>query len=213
MAVYDLEEQDKIAELKSWWSRYGNAVTAVVVVAALAFAGWNGWKWWQGKQATEASALYYAISEGINKNETAKIKDATAQLLERYPSTAYAPRGALLAAKAAFEAGDSAQARTHLEWVIAKAREDELKTMARIRLSAVLLDLKQYDQALAVLDGKHPPAFEGLVLDARGDVFLTQGKYADAKTAYAAALPKLDAKGSLRNYVQLKLDYVSGSVK
>ena len=27
MAVYDLEEQDQIDELKAWWKRWGNAIT------------------------------------------------------------------------------------------------------------------------------------------------------------------------------------------
>lgn len=213
MAAYDLEEQDKLAELKSWWARFGTAITAIVVVAALAFAGWNGWKWWQAKQAQEASALYFAVSEGLTKNEPAKVKDATAQLIEKYAGTGYAPRGALLAARAAFEAGDLNQARTHLDWVIANAKEDELRAIARLRLSALLLDLKKPEEALAVLDARHPASFEGLFLDARGDVFLALGRYADAKTAFEAALPKLDARGAMRNYTQVKLDYAAGAAK
>jgi predicted negative regulator of RcsB-dependent stress response len=38
-----------------------------------------------------------------------------------------------------------------------------------------------------------------------------QGKAVDAKTAYEAALPKLDSKGSLKQYTQLKLDAVSAA--
>jgi len=213
MAAYDLEEQDKLAELKAWWARFGTLITLIVVIAAVAFAGWNGWKWWQSKQAAEASALYFAISEGVSKGEPAKVKDASAQLMDRYARTAYAPRGLLLAAKAAFDDGKLDDARSRLEWVVANAKEDEVRALARLRLASVLLDLKKPEEALAALDGKRPAAFEALFLDARGDVFLVQGKYADAKAAFEAALAKLDPRGSHRTLTQLKLDYASGAAK
>jgi predicted negative regulator of RcsB-dependent stress response len=206
MAAYDLDEQEKIGDLKAWWNRNGNIVTGIVVVLALAVAGTQVWKWWGKKQAAEASTLYFAISEGITKNEAAKIKDATTQLLEKFPSTGFAPRGALLAAKAAFDANDLDAARKHLEWVVANSKEDELKSVARLRLASVLMDKKEFDGALAALDGKHHESFAGLFLDARGDVFKLQGKFADAKTAYEEALKKLDAKGSQKQLTQLKLD-------
>jgi predicted negative regulator of RcsB-dependent stress response len=211
MAAYDLDEQEKLGDLKAWWARNGNIVTGIVVVLALAVAGTQGWKWWSKKQAQEASTLYFAISEGINKNEAAKIKDATAQLLEKFPGTGFAPRGALLAAKASFDAGDLEGAKSNLSWVVTNSKEDELKSVARLRLASVLMDQKQYDAALATLDGKHHEAFAGLFLDARGDVFKLQGKFADAKTAYEEALKKLDAKGSQKQLTQLKLDAMTSA--
>ena len=36
MAVYDLEEQEQISELKAWWAQYGNFVVTLAVLAALA---------------------------------------------------------------------------------------------------------------------------------------------------------------------------------
>ncbi len=206
MAAYDLDEQEKLGDLKAWWARNGNIVTGIVVVLALAVAGTQGWKWWNKKQANEASTLYFAINEGIQKNEAAKIKDAAAQLLEKFPSTGFAPRGALLAAKAAFDANDLDGAKKNLEWVVANSKEDELKNVARLRLAAVLMDKKEFDAALVALDAKHHESFAGLFLDAKGDVFKLQGKFADAKTAYEEALKKLDSKGSQRQITQLKLD-------
>ena len=212
MAAYDLDEQEKLGDLKAWWSRYGNYVTAAITVVALLIAANQAWKWYTGKQGTEAATLYFALSDAATKNEAAKVKDASAQLMEKFASTGYAPRGALLAAKSAFDAGDLATAKTQLEWVVANSKEDELKAIARLRLAAVLLDQKQYDAALAALDGKTSEGFAGLFLDMKGDIFNLQGKAADAKTAYEAALPKLDAKGSQKQYTQLKLDAVSAAV-
>ena len=85
-------------------------------------------------------------------------------------------------------------------------------SMSAADLAAVLLDLKQYDAALAALDAKHSDAFAGLFLDMKGDIFNIHGKPADAKTAYEAALAKLDPKGSQKPYTQLKLDAVAATV-
>jgi predicted negative regulator of RcsB-dependent stress response len=106
--------------------------------------------------------------------------------------------------------GDKAGARTQLSWVIEHSREDELKAVARYRLAEALLDDKQYDQALATLDAKHPDAFAGLFADLRGDALASAGRAAEAKSAYQAALAKLDNKSPYRNYVQVKLDALGG---
>ncbi len=211
MAAYDLDEQEKLGDLRAWWSRYGNYVTGAITVVALLVAANQGWKWYTGKQSAEASTLYFALSDAAAKNDAAKVKDASAQLTEKFAGTGYAPRGALLAAKSAFDAGDLPTAKTQLEWVVANSKEDELKGIARLRLAAVLLDQKQYDAALAALDGKTSEAFAGLFLDMKGDIYNLQGKAADAKTAYEAALPKLDSRGSQKQYTQLKLDAVSAT--
>ena len=211
MAAYDLDEQEKLGDLKAWWSRYGNYVTGAVTVVALAIAANQGWKYYTGKQAAEASTLYFALSDAASKNESAKAKDAAAQLLEKFPSTGFAARGALLAAKVAFDAGDLPGAKTQLDWAIANSKEIELTSIARLRLAAVLLDQKQYDAALAALDAKHSDAFAGLFLDMKGDIFNIQGKPADAKTAYEAALAKLDAKGQQKQYTQVKLDAIAAA--
>ena len=210
MAAYDLDEQEKLGDLKAWWAQYGKYVIGGIAAIALLVGGNWGWKTWTTNQAMAASSLYANVTDAVTKNEPAKVKEALAPLLAQYPATAYAPRAALLAAKSAFDAGDLPAAKTSLEWVVANSKEDELKNIARLRLAAVLLDQKQFDAALAALDGKHSASFEGLFLDMKGDVFNLQGKAADAKSAYEAALTKLDAKGAQKQYTQLKLDALSG---
>ena len=206
MAFYDLEEQEKIAALKQWWDRYGKYVSAVLTIVAVALVGWQAWQYYQREQAKQASILYTSVSQGIQKKEAAKVKDALEQLQNKYPSTAYTPRAALLVAKMAFDENDKATAKNHLQWVIDRAREDELKQLARWRLAQILLDEKQYDEALKILDSKHDESLTALYADLRGDILLSAGKPAEAKAAYEAALAKFEAKSQYRNYVQMKLD-------
>jgi predicted negative regulator of RcsB-dependent stress response len=206
MAVYDLEEQEKIDDLKLFWRRWGNAIAAAVIAVCLAYIAVQGWRWWTNRQAEEAAVLYSAVTAGVRANDVPKARDAMGQLADRFASTGYAPRAALLYAKLAWDQGDKAGAKAQLQWVIDHAGEDELKQVARFRLAEALLDEKQYDQALATLDAKHAEAFAGLYADLRGDALAASGKHADARTAYQTALAKLDPKSAYRNYVQVKLD-------
>ncbi len=211
MAVYDLEEQDQLDDLKAWWQKWGNTITAIALVVCVALAGVQGWRWWTGKQAEEASALFSGLSQAVRANDLPKAKDATAQLEDRFGGTGYAPRGALVLAKMLFDSGDTAGARAQLQWVIDRADETELKEIARYRLAELLLNDKQYDEALKVLDAKHADPFAGLYADLRGDALAAAGRAAEARTAYQLALGKIDAKSQYRTYVQVKLDALGGA--
>ena len=212
MAVYDLEEQEQIDDLKAWWAQYGKYVSAAVTTVAIIVIGVQGWRWYQSNQAEKASVLYQAVSTAARANDPAKAKDPAAQLVSQFGNTAYAPRGALLYAKLLYDAGDKTAAKAQLQWVIDHASEDELKAVARFRLAQALLDEKAYDEALRTLDAKTGDAFAALYSDLRGDTLAASGKTADARTAYETALAKLDANSTYRPYVQAKLDSLGGPI-
>ena len=106
MAVYDLEEQEKIDDLKAWWASYGKYVAAAVIAVASCVVGVQGWRWYQGKQAEQASVLYQAVSQAARANDLAKAKEPATQLVERFAGTTYAPRAVLLYAKLLYDSGD-----------------------------------------------------------------------------------------------------------
>jgi predicted negative regulator of RcsB-dependent stress response len=204
MAVYDLEEQDQIDDLKAWWNRYGGTIAVGLVLGAIVVGGIQGWRWWNGKRAEDASVLYSAVNEATRTKDAAKARDAIAQLTDRYAGTGYAPRAELLFAKMLYDNGDRTGAKAQYQWVVDHAKEEELQAIARYRLAQVQIDEKQYDAALATLDAKHPESFDGLFADLRGDALAAAGRAADARTAYETALAKLDAKSPYRNFVQVK---------
>ena len=212
MAVYDLEEQDQLEDLKSWWKQWGNTVAGVVIAVCVGVIGVQGWRWWTQQQTERASALYNAVSAAARANDVAKAKDAMAQLADKYGGTGYAPRAALLVTSLLFEAGDKAGAKAQLASIIDRDAEDELKQIARLRLAAILVDDKQYDDALRTLDARHDEAFAGIYADLRGDTLAAAGRSAEARAAYQSALARLDAKSPYRNFVQVKLDTLGGAV-
>ena len=212
MAVYDREEQERVEDLKAWWARWGNTASWVAIGVAAVIVGVQGWRYWQANRAEAASALYYAVSQAGRTGDAAKAKDAMATLAGQYGGTAYAPRGALLYAKQLWSAGDKAGAKAQLQWVVDRASDEDLKQVARYRLAEVLLDEKNVEEALKVLDAKHADAYAGLYADLRGDALAAAGRNDEARAAYQVALAKIDAKTAYRNFVQVKLDALGGAI-
>lgn len=201
----DLEEQEQLAQLKHFWSRYGNLITWLLIIVFGAFAAWNGWQWWQREQAAKAGALYDEVERAAQAKDAALAVRAFNDLKDRYGGTAYAEQGGLLAAKVAYEQGKTDEARASLGWVADHATEVEYRTIARLRLAALLLDAKQYDAALKQLDDAKAKTFEPLVADRRGDVLLAQGRKDDARTAYQQAWAAMDPSVEYRRLIEAKL--------
>ncbi|WP_373988142.1 YfgM family protein [Duganella sp. BuS-21] len=208
--AYDLEEQEQIASLKAWWDKYGNATTWVLIAGLAAYSGWTGWNVYQGKQATQASALYDQLQAAAEAKDNVKVLRVASDMESQFASTAYAPMGALVAAKSAFDANDLKSAKAQLQWA-AEHGKDEFKAVAKVRLAGVLLDEKAYDEALKVLTGDVPAQFAGPVADRKGDVLAAQNKLAEARTAYKAALDATDKKNPGRQLIQMKLEAIGGT--
>jgi predicted negative regulator of RcsB-dependent stress response len=203
---YDFEEQERLAELKAWWEDNRWYVAGAIVAAILAFAGYHGWKWWNATQAEDAGAMYTAAEKAPKDQHLAQV-DA---LVAKHPRSYYASEGQLVAAKARFEAGDLAEARKRLEWVMERG-VDEHQGVARMRLAAVLLEEKKYADALRILDGNKDEAFAPLVSDLRGDVMLAQGRIDEARASYKAAADKAEARNPVKQIAETKLNALGGA--
>jgi predicted negative regulator of RcsB-dependent stress response len=201
----DLEEQEQLDRLKSFWKQYGNLITWLLIVVLGAYAAWNGWNWWQRDQAVKAGAMYDELDRAAQAGDADKAGRVFADMKERFPRTAFTEQGALLAARTQFEKGQIDNARATLAWASEHAREAEYQTIARLRLAGVLLDEKKYDEALKQLDAATAKEFEALVADRRGDVLLAQGRKDEAKAAYASAWKSMDAGVPYRRLIDAKL--------
>ncbi|MDA8109254.1 MAG: tetratricopeptide repeat protein [Betaproteobacteria bacterium] len=207
----DLEEQEQLAALKAWWKDNGGLVLLVAAAAVIALAGWRGWQWYQGKQAAQASVLYEALQQATGSGDARVVHEAGGALIEKYPRTLYASMGALVSARFDFDQGDLKNAEAQLRWALEHARSEELRDIARLRLAAVLLDRKEYAQALRTLDAQHEPAFDALYAALKGDILVAEKQPAQARAAYQLALQKADPKDeAFRASVQMRLDALGG---
>ena len=215
MAAYDLEEQEQLDELKTWWKMYGNLVTGILVAVALAAVAWQGWNWWQRQQSIQASAIFSGLQTAVAQKDAKRARELAGELIDKYSATAYAGMGALLAARTQVDAGDARNSRVQLAWAAENAKDMGLRELARLRLAAVLLDDKAYDEALKQLATEPAAPFAPRFAELRGDVFAAQGKNAEARDAYDAALTKFAAlakgdetrqRGGYSEVVQAKRD-------
>lgn len=210
MATYDLDEQERLDELKAWWKRWGNLALLAAAVVVAAGAGWRYWQHHTLSQSLEAAAVYERLVLALTTNDAKAAREAGGMLIDRYSGTAYAPRGALLLAKLNAGARDLKSAQAQLEWAAAHSKEPSVRDLAHLRLAGVQLDQKQYDAALKTLSVSHSDAFASRFADLKGDILLAQGKSAEARTAYQSAFDKMAEDNPYRAIVELKLDAVGG---
>lgn len=225
MAVYDHEEQEQLDALKAWWKQHGNKAANLALVVALVAAAASGWKWWQGKQSAEAAAVYGQLLSGAEKRDLKTVRDMAVELADKYAGTTYAGMGALVAARVQLDADDAKNAKAQLAWAAEHAADDALRDLARLRLAAVLLDDKAYDEALQQLAKAPHASFAARFAELKGDALLAQGKKEEARAAYQAALQALESdKGAAqikdgpaaqreamyRELMQVKLESLGG---
>jgi len=206
MATYDLEEQEKIDGLKSWWEAYGTLAIIIVATFIAGISGTQAWKYYQKQQIDRAAELFVSLQEIEAGGDPKKIGDAAHLLMESFPSSGFASRAALISARASVDANDVQNAKNQLQWLLVNTEEDELKDLARLRLAGLLLDEKKHDEALKLLESKHNESFSGFYEDLKGDVLVAKGSIPEARAAYKMAMDKINVKGTHYKIVQMKLD-------
>ena len=160
MSSLDLEEQEQLAALKAWWNQYGNLVTLGASLILLAIAAWYGWNGYRNSRAMEAASLYETLQKAARANDLKAAREASGMILEKYSGTTYGPLAALVSARLHFQSGDLKTAKAQLQWVTENTANEELKSVARLRLANVLLDEAAPEDALKALSPKPAPGVE-----------------------------------------------------
>ncbi|MEI6738129.1 MAG: tetratricopeptide repeat protein, partial [Pseudomonadota bacterium] len=216
MSAYDLEEQERISALKDWWDKWGTWVYAALTTFFLGVAAAQGWKYYQKQQTIEAEALFLSVQkvaqESTATKEWKKLSDAATALAGKYPSTFYATDAQLMAAKAAFDIGEIVLAKKHLEWVVENGRESH-KSIAKIRLAALMVDEKKFDDALKILDSVKDDGYLSMVADQKGDIYAAQGRRDEARASFELAVEKAEQRSPLKTISKAKLDAFGGATE
>lgn len=207
----NLEEQEQLDSLKAFWNKQGNLITWTLILVLGGFAAWNGWNYWQRDLALKAGAMFEDLDRAAAAGDAEKTARVFADMQQRYPKVPITQQGGLTAAKLQVDKGQADAAKASLTWVAENGVEDEMRTIARLRLAAVLADAKQFDEALKVLDAAKSPEFVALVADRRGDVMMAQGKTDEARSAWQAAYAAMDAKVDYRRLIEAKLTSIGAA--
>lgn len=201
----DLQEQEQLDALKAFWKQYGNLISWTVIVALLAFAGWRYWQHRQAQQGLEAGAMYEELDRAVEAADSERAARVLADLQQRFPKTAYAAQGALLAARLQAEKGQADAAKASLGWLLNTVEDPDFQAMARLRLAAVQAGAGQHDEALKTLEAAVPAPYEALQADRRGDVLALKGDKAGALAAYQRAYAAMSDQVGYRNLIEAKM--------
>ena len=201
----DLEEQEQLDQLKHFWNTWGTLISTVLIVVAGSLAAWNGYQYWQNRQAGQAAALFDAVEVAAKSGDQERVALAFGDLKAKYAGTTQAAQAGLAVAKAQIEAGKPDAAKEALAWVADKAGDEGLKALARLRLASVLMDQKNYDEALQQLSASAPPEFEAVFADRKGDILASQGNRAEAIAEYTKAYKAFEEGIEYRRLVEIKL--------
>jgi len=208
MAALDLEQQEQLDQFKRIWQKFGNMVIWAITVCLLAYAGWT---WYQHKLTEDAlkdAGLYEALDIRVQEGDMEKAAAVFADMQGNYPDATYTAQGALLLAQAQAAKNQNDAAVKTLTWLVGQKPSDVqagLMTVARVRLSGLLLDAGKNDEALSMIDGSVPVGFETLIEDRRGDIYNAKGDTAKAIEAYKKAYASLTDDGPYKNIIAVKL--------
>ena len=202
----DLEEQEQLDQLKHFWKQYGNLITWGLIVVLGAVAAWNGYNLWQRNQSVQAAAMYDEVEKVVRGGDALKAERAFVDMRDRFSKAIYTQQAGLLVAKMAYEAGKIDSAKATLKWLTENASDKGYGSIARLRLSAVLIEAKAYDDALKLLEAGIVEQFAALADDRKGDIYVLQGKRAEAKAEYRKAYKAFEETSEYRRLVGVKLN-------
>lgn len=205
MAHYDLEEQEQLAQIKHFWNRYGNLIAGVLIVVFGGIAAFNGWNYWQRTQASKAAILFDQVERASLAKDKALMERSITDIKTQFGRTVTASQAALLVASTYVDMGEPDAAKAALQWVAESSKDAEYQGIARLRLAALAIEAKQWDDANRWLSFAFGDALKPLVADRQGDVWALQGQPDKAKAEYQKAWDTMDKSSEYRRLLAVKL--------
>ena len=214
----DYTDEQRIEALKAWWAEYGKQ-TALSV--ALVVSGYFGWEYLGYRQSESAQVASEQFSELLDLfpqelggqfdqpvgDELSKVADS---LKENDSGSGYGYLATLINSRAAIEQENLNDASSDLRWLLEQKLSEVDERLVRLRLARVEAERGYLDDALALVQGVDPGAFESLYNEAIGDFFYEKGNYSAAYTAYQAAIESLQSGDNVTNrLLEMKLGLAS----
>jgi len=201
-----LADDDDLARAKVLWHEWGKPILVAVILGFAGIGGFNYWQHYQTQNSEAASLLYEQVlnSEGANS-----AREGLETLKNEYSSLAYSRLAAMLMAKLLIEEDRLDEAATELRWAIEQSSDEKIAHIARLRLSAVMLSVGEYDEVLDLIAGTDKAVFQSRYQELLGDAYALRNRNGDMELAREAYQASLDAENDYfnrREFVRAKLD-------
>jgi predicted negative regulator of RcsB-dependent stress response len=133
MAAYDLEEQEQLDELKTWWKMYGNLVTGHPARRGAGHGRLAGLELVAAPASGTGVGGVFNLQAAAMQRDVKRVRELAGELIDKYSVTDYAGMGAMLAARVQVDTGDARNARVQLAWAAENAKDPGLRDLARLR--------------------------------------------------------------------------------
>jgi predicted negative regulator of RcsB-dependent stress response len=205
-----LTDRDQEEALRNWWRENWKWILAGVALGLGLLAAYTYWQKYQTQQAGAAAKVYSDFQKALAGNDLEQAGRLLNDLAGDHTNSAYTQQGRLLLAKRDVDAGRFEEASKQLRQVVDTAKDEELASIARLRLARLMIQTGKHDEALKLLDIEKAGAFAAPMREIRGDALVAKGDAQGARAEYAAALAE-EAKGQFdRATIELKLRDVGG---
>ena len=181
----DLEQQEQMQNLKAFWKANGKVLTSVITVVLVTVAAFNGWKLWNNYNKEKASNILTSVEKNIEQQNIEVALRLYKEVSKNHPKTLQSGLAGLLIVKALISDGQRDEAVPILNELVDNS---QVKWLAIIRLSSVLLDLNRPGEIIDVIPEKIPEHWVGIVSDRRGDAYAAAGDFELARADWSRAL-------------------------
>lgn len=207
-----LTDRDQEEALRNWWRENWKWILAGVALGLGLLAAWQYWQTYRSERAGAAAKVYGDFQKALAGNDLEQAGRLLNDLAGDHAKSAYTQQGRLLLAKRDVDAGRFDEASKQLRQVVDTSDDQELASIARLRLARLMIQTGKHDEALQLLDVEKAGIFAAPMREVRGDAKVAKGDAQGARAEYAAALAE-ESKGQLdRGTVELKLRDVGGEV-
>ncbi|MDR6641055.1 MULTISPECIES: YfgM family protein [Rhodanobacteraceae] len=202
--VYDDYEQGE--RVQQWLRKNGVSIAVGIALGLVLIFGWQQWKSHRAGHEQAAAGEYSALQAAVAQNNANAIDVHTETLLKDYADTAWSVFAAGERAQRNVMAGQLDKASGDLDWAVAHAKDDALKTLVQLRVAQLKFAQNKPQDALTALDAMPGKSFVAIAQELRGDALVKLGRHDDARKAYQAAIAAMGDSAPQRGVVQTKLD-------
>jgi predicted negative regulator of RcsB-dependent stress response len=201
---YDDYEQGE--RVQQWLRRNGISIVVGIALGLVLIFGWQQWKSHRAGHEQQAAGEYSALQAAVTQNRANDIDMRTDTLMKDYSDTAWSVFAASERAQRNVMAGQLDKATGDLDWAVAHAKDDTLKTLVQLRIAQLKYAQGKPQDAISALDGMQGKTFAAISQELRGDALVKLGRHDDARKAYEAAIAAMGDSAPQRGVVQTKLD-------
>ena len=197
-------EDEELQKFREWWKANGVSLLVGIGLGLAALGGFNGWKWYTEVQAESASTLFSNFQQAASADNLQLASDLLDELKDDYSGSPYTLSASVILASREFDATNTDQAKTHLQWVLDNSEEGAIRHTARLRMAYLELDAGNTDAAMSLLQVEEEGGFASQYAELKADAQVRAGNREEAAKLYAEAITALPRGSAYLEVLQAK---------